>query len=322
MINLNTCNWVVWGCKNLYDTFGHVQEAYFRALKFLYPNRQVLWLDTGDDISQVNFENTFFITVDVANLIGLPRREDCFYAVHNIDAKFKAYLQGTDVLNYGVYSSTTDKGSHTQNLIPGEEVFYSSQSWESYASVMFRWGTDLLPHEIEANKPKEVFRRDSKEIVYVGSVGGYYDVGLNPFRKACEESGINFRTIGGFGNSHLPGIPMEENVRLIQNSYMAPAICPPYQIKMGYAPCRIFKNISYGQMGVTNSSYVDDLFDGRLIYHPDTYKLFFVAQEMLPRIKLSELHELMDEVARKHTYINKVDALLRAATQMLEERHA
>jgi hypothetical protein len=320
MINLKTCNWVVWGFKNNYNTFGHVHEAFFRALKFRFPDRQVLWIDSESDTSKVDFSNTIFLTVDVASPLGLPKRADCLYAVHNIDKKYKDYLVGLDVLNYGVYSSMTDLGSHVKLF--EDDAFYSSQPWESFASVMFRWGTDLLPHEIEANKPNRVFRSDSRVITYVGSVGGYYDTGINPFKRACGESGIYFQTVGGYGNSHKPGISVEENIRLIQESYIAPAICPPYQVQMGYAPCRIFKNISYGQYGVTNSAHVNELFGNRLICNSDTYKLFYDAKDQLPQIGLKQLHALMDEVAEKHTYLNKIDALLHAAYIMLGERHA
>jgi len=109
---------------------------------------------------------------------------------------------------------------------------------------------------------------------------------------------------------------VEENVRLIQESYIAPAINIPYQTEVGYIPCRIFKNISYGQFGVTNSSAVYDFFKGRVIYNSDPYRLFYDARERLPEVPLSLLHSLMDEVAKKHTYLNKIDALMKSARRM------
>ena len=33
MLNLDTCKWVVWGGKDMTNTFSHIQEAFYRALK-------------------------------------------------------------------------------------------------------------------------------------------------------------------------------------------------------------------------------------------------------------------------------------------------
>jgi hypothetical protein len=319
MIDLFNCDFVVWGCRRVYNTFGHIFEAFEHALKFRFPERNVRWLDSGDNLTEINFENTFFISVDVARIDGLPRHKNSFYAVHNVDKKFRDYLEGYDLLNYGVYSSKTDLGSHTLQL--GEEAFYSRQEWEQYASVMFRWATNLLPNEVRANKPNHVFNQNSRVINYVGSRGGIYDENLIPFGEAAWSEGILLRTVGGYGNSHLPGISNEENVRLIKESYMAPALCPLVQNQIGYIPCRLFKNLSYGQYPVTNSWAAQELFKGRLIYNPDPRQLFFDAKDMLPGISVEELHILMDEVAAKHTYLNRLDALLAAARQMLQERH-
>jgi hypothetical protein len=97
---------------------------------------------------------------------------------------------------------------------------------------------------------------------------------------------------------------------------MAPAICTPWQVGAGFIPCRVFKNISYGQYPVTNSQAVKD-FLGSAIHNTDSRHLFFDAQRYLKHVPLQELHALMDEVAQHHTYLNKVDALVQAARNLL-----
>ena len=57
---------------------------------------------------------------------------------------------------------------------------------------------------------------------------------------------------------------IEENVKLIQESILAPAIQTDWQVENGYIPCRIFKNISYGKMGVTNNPTVNKLFNDKI----------------------------------------------------------
>jgi hypothetical protein len=133
---------------------------------------------------------------------------------------------------------------------------------------------------------------------------------IDAFANACFDNGINFSQVQG-------GVSIEDNVRLIRESYMAPAIVGSGH-PVGYLPCRIFKNISYGQFGVTNSSYVNDLFEGRLVYNSDTYGLFLDARERLAKTPLSELHSLMDYVAKNHTYINRIDTLIHGARMILE----
>lgn len=305
-IDLTTCKFVVWGFKNTYNTFQHIHEAFYRALKFKFPDRQVLWLDQHDCILGIDFSNTFFISMNHA-ISSMPRREDCFYAVHNIESKAAEYLVGLPLLNYGVYVNGMGEMSGWNEL--DSDTFFHRQEWTAYSTVAFRWGTNLLPHEIKANKPNRVFQCDSDVAYFVGTA----IAPLRPFERACIANGISFRV------AHH--VSIEENVRLIQKSYMAPAINIPWQSEVGYIPCRIFKNISYGQMGITNNKAVYDFFKGRVIYNADPYNLFYDARDQLLSVSLKVLHELMDEIAEKHTYLNKIDALLTAA-KLTEEMRA
>jgi len=308
-IDFNTCNFCVWGFKHSYNTFRHIHEAFYRALKFRYPDRQVLWLDEHDDVSGIDFTNTFFIGMHMA-IQGIPRFKSCAYAIHNTDAATKSYFICNFLINYGLYVSNMDIPSTSTEL--ARDTYVLHQPWESYDAVVFRWGTDLLPHEIEANKPDRVFREDSRVVNYVGS--GIAEV--EPFRQACAENGIAFNAVGGFNR---PEISIAENVRLIKESYMAPAISNAYHCEVGYIPCRYFKNISYGQYPVTNNIHAYRLYEAGP-YSADARTLFYLAKDVLPNIPLRKLHALMNEVAKNHTYLNKIDALLSAAKISQESR--
>lgn len=308
-IDFNNCNFCVWGFKHSYNTFRHIHEAFFRALRFKYPNRTVLWLDEQDEIYYINFENTLFIGMHMS-IQGIPRLESCAYAIHNTDPATKEYFKGYFLLNYGLHVSRMDLPSTSQEL--SRDTYFFHQPWEDYDAVVFRWGTDLLPHEIEANKPDRVFREDSRVVNYIGS--GIAEV--EPFKQACRENGIEFNAVGGFNR---PEVSIEENVRLIKESYTAPAISNAYHCDVGYIPCRFIKNISYGQIPVTNNKYSYDLFKEG-IYNPDARELFYDAKYALPHIHFTDLYNLMDEVAKNHTYLNKIDALLMAAKISQESR--
>jgi len=300
--DINTCKWVIWGAKNSYNTFGHIHEAFLRALFYL--GKDACWLDNGDDFSQVDFSNTLFITMNCV-LSGMPRRKDCFYVVHNIlgDPRL-SYLDGLKMLAYGVHISTNKYSSDAIELTL--DAFFEPAA----RSLQFRWGTDLLPHEIEANKPAQSFNKESRVFNYVGTVDGMKSGSIGDFAMACRENGIEYNHYG-YGEKNGP-ISVEEHIRRIQESYMAPAFQGLDQVEQGYVSCRLFKNISYGQFGITHSKFANDLFGGRLIYNPDAYRLFYEARERLQNMPVKELHDLMDEVAKNHTYLNKIDAITKA----------
>jgi hypothetical protein len=178
--------------------------------------------------------------------------------------------------------------------------------WPEGNRLDFRWATDLLPVEIERLKPATVLGRNSRVINWVGSVWHVNDKELNSFKRACDENQIQFRAVGA-GQRGV--VSIEENIRLVRESFMAPAISGSHHNVEGYAPCRIFKNISYGQMGITNNPFVNRLFQDKLIFETDPYKLFYVARDRMQSLDVKEIHDLMDFVAKKHTYINRIQAL-------------
>jgi spore maturation protein CgeB len=102
---------------------------------------------------------------------------------------------------------------------------------------------------------------------------------------------------------------------------MAPAIQGDWQCRQGYIPCRIFKNISYGQFGITNSKTVYELFGENIIYNSDTYQLFIDAKKYIQSASLEDLYKQMDFVRDNHTYINRINSLLTLATMVYKNKN-
>jgi hypothetical protein len=251
----------------------------------------------------------------VADLRALPRRKDCFYAIHNTDEKVKELfgdISQYSYMNYGVHVLTADM---SKEIKVGYDQYLSLQSHEKYTCYTLYWGTDLLPHEIEANKPlARVYNPESRELNFVGTI---YPNVHNPFKRACLENGINFNALGGYSGS--AAVSVEENAWLIRASHMAPAIGDTYHNRVQYFPCRTAKNISYGRFPMTNNIASKKIFP-ELIFNEDTYRLFYDAKEQLLHIKLETLHKLMDEVALNHTYLSKIGGLLEAVRITQEGR--
>lgn len=287
---------VLWGHKLHSGTHSYIHYAFEKAFKYL--GYKTLWLDQGDDVSAIDFSNSLFITEGNGS-VGIPLRPDCKYILHNCDpAKFKKVWDNNQCIILQVYTHDC----LARPVIKADDCLYYQQD---IRTIYMPWATDLLPHEIDSMK-KQVQSHQTKDktVYWVGSIWHGIDGNrskINPFERACHQNEINFM--------HLSQINADQNIDLVQRSYMAPAIQGKWQCDVGYIPCRIFKNISYGQMGITNSRTVYDLFKGKIVYNENTYQLFFDAQKRIKSMDIQELYGLMDFVKEKHTYLNRIEHL-------------
>lgn len=282
---------IVWGKPN--NSYQYIQEAFFRALQ--HQGRRVRWLgeDDGGDYTKAIF-------ISMGNIAHqMPVLPDAFYLIHNFlgnDARVEERFKDSNVLHFGV---RTDQSPPLDT--------YPDRVVDIY------WATNLLPYEIEANKKgAQLLNENSNVINWVGTVwGGHFgnEPELDAFSYSAFKRKISF--------NHHKDVSLQENVRLVRESYFAPAIVGSWQHRVGYIPCRIFKNISYGQFGVTNSEAVNRLFDGRLIHDNDAGELFHSAENGLRMRSADELYGLMDYVASNHTYLNRLDQLLSKAENLL-----
>lgn len=302
---------VIWGLKLHTHTHSYVWLAFYRALRHL--GARTLWLDSSDSLSGLDLGHTVFITSDMGDT-GIPLSEDCFYVMHNCgDPKYAPLLEKRRCL-YLQYFNGRTPGQGGERL--DEYTYFDGRGLHQ------PWATDLLPHEIDANKPAVAWNRDSRIINWVGTAtiqGRDRDrfsnlTELGGFERACSENGIRFVRQG---LSQGQKVSPEDHIRMVKESYMAPALVGGWQQETGYVPCRVFKNISYGQFGITNCPQVQQLFGGRLAFSPDSYRLFYEARERLESATLAELHAQMDEVRDKHTYINRIQRILECVNRVI-----
>lgn len=287
---------VLWGHKLHSHTHSYIHNAFFRAFTYLGVN--ALWLDDRDDISKLDLSRSLFITEGQVD-DNIPIRDDSHYVTHNCRSdKYKPLYGNNKCISIQVYTDDALK----RNLDKRDTcTFFDVPGKCAYIT----WATDLLPDEIEANKPQIAFNQNSKNVFWIGTIGGQRFGNIDqitPFMQAAAQNHINFVKRGG--------VSVEENIKLVKDSYMAPTIVGAWQLEVGYVPCRIFKNISYGQFGLTNSPRVAELFEGKIVCNTDTNRLFYDSRDYLSGLPLSELHALMDVVKEKHTYVNRINTLL------------
>ncbi len=293
---------VIWGHKLHSHTHSYVHEAFYKAFKHL--GYTTHWLDNSDDISKIDFKNTLFITEHQVDA-RMPLRNDCFYVnLNSENSRFNSLREQGHFIDLRWHHPV--EILEDQNLEKLEEGIHWNRKKRR---LHIMWATDLLPHEINNIKqkvPQQLKKQKlSRTIYWVGTIGdGLFGNihQLNPFKKACKEQNIAFE--------HRINVGDEEHQRLIQASYLAPTIVGGHQQKRGNVVCRIFKNISYGQLGVTNSQAIYELFKKKIVYNPNTYQLFFDAQKRLATITPENIYELMDYVRDHHTYINRIRTIL------------
>jgi hypothetical protein len=288
---------IIWGHKLHSHTHSYIHDGFFRAFQHLgYPT---YWFDNKDDISGFDFSNALFLTEGQVDQ-KIPLRQDAIYLIHNcLGSKY----EGLRRVFIQVY---TDDVLERPFLMKVEPCIYFDLTSKG---IYMPWASHLFPHEIEKNKKNLGRMRKRKVVYWVGSLGeGVFGncSEVDPFCSACKENRISFIAVRPAGT----GVEEKKHQELISCSYLAPAIVGEWQKRVGYIPCRIFKNISYGQLGVTNSYRVYELFERKIVYNSNCYELFYDARARLKTVTLKEIYELMDFVKTKHTYINRIQTIL------------
>ena len=293
---------IIWGYRST-NTYAYVHWGWYKAFKHL--GHDVHWFDDN------NLPPDDFDLKDALADSKIPIRKDGIYVVHvcvnpakYADCRRLIDLRYNEVLHKDqVYDYTFDRD-------PSKKIgpcFYFEPSSGGIDRVYISWATDLLPEEINY---QDRFHTRLRSIMFMGTLAfgqNQYDNGSNfqGFMKACRENGIEWLHNCPWQNP-LTCEQVKQNTML---SYLAPDIRGPEHIKHGYVPCRIFKNISYGQLGLTNSEHVYKELDGMPLYEPDTEKLFYLGRENMHDYDL--IRNQMMYIKENHTYINRVQDLMK-----------
>lgn len=288
---------VIWGHKLHSHTHSYIHYAFYKTFRYL--NIETYWYDNDDseNIKNINFDNTLFITEGQVDE-KIPINEKSYYVLHNVHGeKYNAIPQKNKMM-FQVYTNSCLK--YNLNMYP-----YRKNTYYDDNCLYTMWGTDLLPFEIKNNIDNiDVINNKARKISnVVAMIIPPWDL----FEDWCKKNEIKYVTCGGFANNNVSA---ETNQDLIQQSVIAPALQSKWQIENDYIPCRIFKNISYGKYGITNSMAVNKLFDNNLIFNENVHDLCDMALSMTLNEKYIEnLKIQMMDVYKNHTYLNILYAI-------------
>jgi len=300
---------VIWGHKLHSHTHSYIHNGFYIAFNKL--GFETYYYDDSDDVSIHDFSNSLFITEHQVNK-KIPLRQDCLYLTHYIDEGDYIGIPKENIIILKVtlrdfLEKELNKGLTYSELTFGQKYEYHSID-DGYNCLYMYWATDLLPEQIDENIREINNIIVQPEINFIGSLTDKW----KQFNFLCINNGIFFNHYGATFNIHSNlNVSITDNMNLIKRSLIAPALQDDEQVKKQYIPCRIFKNISYGKMGITNNKTVNELFGDRLIYETDLNKLFEKSIEFERNSKKQEkIIELMEHVRDNHTYINRVNTIL------------
>ena len=284
---------VIWGHTLHSHTHSYIHYAYQKAFQNM--GYDVLWLD--DKPGQELPPGSFVITEGQVDR-HLPINKNCSYLLHNCDVS-KYDEKDVDYKILQVYS-------HDVLSRPVEKLAECEYYQHDSRTLYQPWATDLLPHEIDTMTLIDTDVTLSTQCHWVGSVmpGEHGNINeIQRFADAAHENGIQFVV--------STGVDHNKGRELVRASYLAPAIQGAWQVKNGYIPCRIFKNISYGHMGATNSEAVYKLLEEKITYTPDCRQLFFNASNDFSSTSYKDRRDVMKLIKDKHTYINRIQNIMR-----------
>ncbi len=288
-------NVIIWGHYRSINTYSYIHGAFFKAFKELGFN--TCWLDNTKRNAKVakKIGKAIYVTEGQVDKF-MPIRKNCAYVTHNVEAT--KYI---DVKRLGIQVATMNGtillGEDIENISP--LTYYSKKNRTLY----FTWATDLLPREFDFDSV--LTTQKENKIYWVGTVasnGRFENASeLNPFKEECDKNNIIFEP--------RRNVSPKQNIELMNKSYIAPTIVGKWQKEVGFIPCRIFKNISYGELGVTNSPDIYKIFGDMVVYEPDTSKMIETVGD--ERFNKERIKEGMRYVQKYHTYINRVRDILK-----------
>jgi len=304
---------IIWGHPIHSHTHSYVHEGFARAFRRL--GAETLWTDDARALVNLDLAGTLFVTEGQV-FPGLPQRQDCHYVLHNVN--YDQYSEIADrVLALAVHDdSVRSRHAAGATIEKLDEYTFVERSPGAPVTLHQPWATDLLPDEFDfdVSLPEpwprskvgswiRVRRTGPPRAVWVGTIGrGEYGntEEIEPFRRACAAGGVRFL--------HRRSVDRARHIALIRRSLLAPAIVGRWQLEHAYLPCRIYKNISYGRLGMTNSPWIQGIFDSEILYRSDTEDLFWSAMSFARDRPM--LLAQMKEVQARHTFVNRIERII------------
>lgn len=286
---------IIWGHKLHSHTHSYIHNSYYKAFKYL--GYDVYWFDNNDDISSVNFENSIFLTEGQVDQ-KIPLVKSAHYILHHCDIRKYESFNYINLCNYVNDCKLGISFNYKNGKV--EQINYYTYFDSKNKAIYQPWATDLFPDEIKVELTPLV---ETDDIYFIGSIWSDNYKDIQVFKESCNLNKKKFIQIRNTTD--------EENKNLVKKSYISFDIRTDLHLKVGYIPCRIFKNISYGCIPSTHSEFIRDFFGENTIPYDNVENLISNNREFRKNENNKNLSlYLINEVKNNHTYINKVNEIL------------
>lgn len=315
---MNLSKIIIWGHELHNHTHSYIHNAFYITFKHL--NYDVYWFNEDGKNNYpkeneiIDFNNSLYIAHGLESK-NLPLNETSHYICHNFNfINIDEYLipenhSLRDQVKGIPHKNITYLQVYTNYCLNNENVERCEFSKHYYhlkdnSCIYMTWATDLLPCEIDDNIAK-ISSFKAKNISNFIGMPLEHNFAL---KKALQKDNIEYAVYGGtFNKNSNQNKSTEENMKLIQESIIAPALQSEWQKEHHYIPCRIFKNISYGKMGMTNSNAVYEFFEKKILYSENIDELVKIGLKFEKKEdKNDHIKELMIYVRDNHTYVNRI----------------
>lgn len=311
---------IIWGYPLHTHTHSYIHLGYYRAFKSL--GIETYWSDNVP-VRNEDLDDSLVITEHFATSC-LPLSKSSTYFVHYLGNRGNNHERYLDKvgrlvdLRYNADSWVDKNYDYHLDRSKVDKVGTGTyfEKGGLYDIAYTTWATDLLPDEINLEWR---FAQRENRISYIGTIGGgkgglfdcqkapdYYDTVpfIMPFYDECVKNGIDFVTNCPWTNP----LPPEKVIESVMKSYLAPDFRHQAMLDWGYIPCRVMKNISYGQLGLTNSEAVHRFLEGNVIYNPDSSLLFHDGKSHMKDYELIKRQMIL--IRDNHTYLNRAHDIL------------
>jgi len=308
----------------IYKSFEYILSK-FKELGLVGVNIKLLWINDTKKEGMIfaykkDLNNLIFASPHYENDRFLPILENSYYLLHHPisgTSKYDTLFKNKKALRYIEYRSP---GNDSVKFLNNSKLQYYDQE---NAAVTMPWATNISYHEVMQNINK-IDKRLPFNIpngcVFCGSVWMRNEKNMDKLKSVCKKLNIHY-TKGSWKDEDV-------HQNKIRGAFFAPAIQGDGHragynergnLSKFYIPCRIFKNVSFGTIPITNNKGVYDLFNDAgqfIIYDDNIENLVKKAIEYQTKslndydTYKSNVINNMKYVAENHTYVNRIETML------------
>ena len=301
IINKKIKQLVVWGLKDSTHTHRYIHSSIFKMFNYLNDTYKlkckVVWLeDISENNKLLNSNCLIFTSPHYLTDLNFKPKASYYLILHmdKLNVKNKKITKYNNFLKIIKYRELRFKRKDINgDKYLNDYTIYNSKN----KMVTMPWATDLTKKEVEENiKNLKTLKKNNKDIIFVGTVWKVNNKIMDDFKKIVKTTDYNLKIVNNISD--------KENQRLVKTSFWAPVIQGELHLN-SYIPCRIFKNISYGAVPITNNPAILKILKKNVFYIKNLNELFKKR-----KYTLNQQKKIMNEVKDYHTYESRLNTLI------------